>query len=138
MDAPSATELQANPVVRAALAAAWADSLADDVRLRHEEGGYIYHEAITGTIHVRRAGPGDRWGIHLTNPPILDGCFLVATDHTHPNLSSEGWWVGPSDFDRELAADSGVPWLIVSDVGVFVAGHDRRVGGLSGPPGYPN
>lgn len=137
-DAPSADELQANPVVQAALAAAWADSLADDLVLRHEERGYIYVEPDTGVIHIRRATPGDRWGIYLTNPPIVSGCFLVATYHTHPNLSSEGWQVGPSEFDRELATESGVPWLIVSDVGVFTTGSDRRVGGLTGPPGYPN
>ena len=137
MDAPTATELEAHPVVQAALSAAWADSLADDIALRHEEGGYIYVEAVTGAVHIRRAAPGDRWGIYLTYPPLLAGCFLVATYHTHPNLSSEGWQVGPSDEDRELAAESGVPWLIVSDVGVFVAGPDRRVGGLIGSPGFP-
>ncbi len=137
MDVPTAAELEANPVVQAAFAAAWADSLADDLALRHEEGGYIYVEVDTGAVHIRRAAPGDRWGIYLTNPPILTGCFVVATYHTHPNLSSEGWQVGPSDEDRELAAESGVPWLIVSDVGVFVTGPDRRDGGLTGSPGFP-
>lgn len=138
MDVPTAAELEASPVVQAAFAAAWADSLADDLTLRHEEGGYIYVEADTGTVHIRRASPGDRFAIYLSHPPTLPGCFLVATYHTHPNLSPEGWRVGPSEFDRELAADSGVPWFIVADVGVFVTGPDRRVGGLSGLPGYPN
>jgi hypothetical protein len=137
-NAPSAAELQANPIVQAALAAAWADSLADDLTLRHEEGGFIYTEANTGAIHIRRTSPGDRWGVDLTNPPIEPGCFLVATYHTHPNLSAEGWQVTPSDEDRNLASDSGVPWLIVTDIGVFVAGPDSRVGGLSGPPSYPS
>ena len=50
MDAPTAAELEPNPVVKAAFAAAWADSLADDLELRHEEGGYIYIEPYTGAI----------------------------------------------------------------------------------------
>jgi hypothetical protein len=136
-DAPSAAELQASPVVQAAFAAVWADSLADDIGLRHEEGGFIYAEVGGIIIHVRRASPGDRFSIDLTNPPVLAGYFLVATYHTHPNLSSEGWRPGPSETDRDLANDSGVPWFIVSDVDVFIVGPDRRVGGLSGPPGYP-
>jgi hypothetical protein len=136
-EAPSATELQANPVVQAAFAAAWADSLADDANLRHEEGGWIYLEPDAGVIHIRRASPGDRWGVDLTHPPVLAGCFLVATYHTHPNLSAEGWQPGPSEIDRDLAHDSGVPWFIVADVGVFATGPDRRVGGLGGLPGYP-
>lgn len=138
MDAPTAAELEAHPVVQAALALAWADSLVFDLAQRHEEGGFIYVEPATGAIHVRRAPPGDRWSIVLTNPPELSGCFLVATYHTHPNLSAEGWRVGPSDFDLELADDSGVPWLIVTDVGLHFAGPERRVGGLASPPGYPN
>jgi hypothetical protein len=136
-DAPTAAELQANPVVQAALTAAWTDSLADDLALRHEEGGFIYLEVDNGAIHIRRASPGDRWGVDLTNPPILPGCFLVATYHTHPNLSTEGWQVTPSEEDRDLANDSGVPWFIVADDGVFVTGPDQRVGGLIGNPGYP-
>lgn len=137
MDAPTAAELAAHPVVQSALTTAWADSLALDLALRHEEGGFIYLDPVSGEVHVRRAPPGDRWGVHLTNPPVVAGAFLVGTYHTHPNLSAEGWQVGPSDFDIELADASGVPWLIVTDVGLFSAGPDRRVGGLSGSPGYP-
>ncbi len=58
MDAPSAEELKNDPVVRAALAAAWADSFPDDPLLRHEEGGFIYANPTTGEIIVRRVPPG--------------------------------------------------------------------------------
>jgi hypothetical protein len=136
-DAPSATELQTNPVVQAALAAAWADSLVDDMILRHEEGGYIFVNATTGEVIVRRVLPGGRDVLDLSMPPELSGCFLVATYHTHPNPTAVGWDPEPSQADRLVAADSGVPWFIISDLGVYVVGPDRRVGGLSGPPGYP-
>jgi hypothetical protein len=134
--APTATELEANPVVQAAFAAAWADSLVDDDVLRHEEGGYIY-AALTGDVVTRRAPPGGRRGLDLTRPPVVADYFLVATYHTHPNPAARGWDPSPSQDDCWHADDSGVPWFIVSDQGAFVAGPERRVGGLSGPPGYP-
>lgn len=137
MDAPTAAELQNYPVVQAAFAAAWADSFADDPILRHEEGGYIYFEPATGDVTVKRAMPGQRRVLDLTTPPDVFGSFLVATYHTHPNPISLGWNPEPSDDDRNEADGSGVPWLVVSELGVFVAGPDRRIGGLTGPPGYP-
>jgi hypothetical protein len=137
MEAPTAAELQANPVVQAAFAAAWADSFPDEPALRHEEGGYIYVNPTTGDVVVRRALPGTRRVLNLTNPPDVPGCFLVATYHTHPNPTATGWDPEPSTEDRREADASGVPWFVVSELGVFVAGPDRRVGGLSGPSGYP-
>jgi hypothetical protein len=137
MDAPTAAELEAHPVVQAAFAVAWADSLADDPTLRHEEGGFIYANATTGEIVIRRAPPGDRDSIDLSYPPAVSECFLVATYHTHPLPSRRGFDPTPSSHDYELAEGSGVPWFIVSDQGVFVAGPDSRDGGFSGRPGYP-
>ena len=43
----------------------------------------------------------------------------------------------PSSDDYREADGSGVPWFVITDVGVYVAEPDSRVGGLSGPPGYP-
>lgn len=137
MDAPTAAELEANPVVQAVFAAAWADSLADDAALRHEEGGYIYLNAVTGDVVVRRTTPGVRDELLLSSPPVLADFYLVATYHTHPNPIALGWNPEPSTEDQVEADDSGVPWFIVSELGVFVTGPDRRVGGLSGPAGYP-
>jgi hypothetical protein len=136
-DAPTAAELQANPVVQAAFAAAWADSLVDDPVLRHEEGGFIYVNVVTGDVVVRRAVPGGRDAMDLSHPPILADCFLAATYHTHPNPLALGLDPEPSPNDRREADDSGVPWFVVSEIGVFVIGPNQRVGGLSGPPGYP-
>lgn len=137
MDAPTAAELEAHPVVRAAFRAAWADSFPDDATLRHEEGGYIYANPTTGEIAVRRTLPGHRKYLNLNNPPELVGYFLIATYHTHPTLIADGGDPDPSRDDVYWAFDSGVPWFIVSELGVVSVGPDRRVGGLTGDPGYP-
>jgi hypothetical protein len=136
-EAPTAAELQANPVVQAAFAAAWADSFPHDPVLRHEEGGFIYVNATMGDIVIRRVPPGETDAINLSHPPVVPGAFLVATYHTHPHPPDLVWTAEPSPADRRLAADSGVPWFVISHVGEFVAGPDRRTGGLSGPAGYP-
>jgi hypothetical protein len=136
-DAPNSTELQASPVVQAAFTAAWADSFPDDPKLRHEEGGYIYINPTTGDILVRRALPGGRRMLDLDSPPDVPGCYLVATYHTHPNPIAEGHDPDPSPDDIRWAFDTGVPWFVVTEIGVFVVGPDRRAGGLTGPSGYP-
>lgn len=138
MDAPTAAELAAHPVVQAALAAAWADSLPDDPALRHEEGGWIYHYLATGDIEVRRATPGRQAAINLNHPPVVSGCVVVGKFHTHPNPSAEGWDPGPSSRDKSTDAVHGVPDLIQSDSGVLVSGPDQRRGGLAGKPGFPD
>ncbi len=135
--APTATELEAHPVVQAAFAAAWADSFVDDDALRHEEGGFVYANLDTGEISVRRAPPGETDAIDLSFPTEVGGSFLVATYHTHPHPPDRVWTAEPSPTDRRLAAESGVPWFVISHVGTFVTGPDCRRDGLSGPPGYP-
>lgn len=137
MDAPTASELQAHPVVQAAFAAAWADSFPDDPSLRHEEGGYIYMKPTTGEIVIRRALPGGVDSIDLSHPPVVPNAFLVATYHTHAIPPHGRITAGPSPDDIFHAFDSGVPWFVVSHVGEFVTGPDQRVGGFSGPNGYP-
>lgn len=137
MDAPTAAELQADPVVRAAFAAAWADSFPDDRSLRHEEGGYIYFDPSSGRIAVRRAVPGVEGAVDLSFPPTLPGYYLVATYHTHPSPSALGWMPDPSADDHRLANESGVPWFVVTEETVYVVGPARRSGGCTGPGGYP-
>lgn len=138
MDAPTADELLVNPIVKAALEAAWADSFPDDPSLRHEEGGWVYCDTTTGVISTRRAPPGRRNAVNLTHPPAVQRSVVVAAFHTHPNPTALGWNPEPSDDDRQLHADAGVPGLIVSDMGVYTVPPDRRTGGLSGSPGYPS
>lgn len=137
MDAPSAEELKEHPVVKAAFAAAWADSFPDDPVLRHEEGGFIYANPATGEIIVRRVLPGGWNFIDLRHPPEVSDAFLVATYHTHPRLIVDGGDPDPSPEDIHNGKVSRVPWLIVTEVGVFRVGPERREGGLSGHPGFP-
>jgi len=89
-EAPTAAELEQHSVVQAAFAAAWADSLSDDPVQRHEEGGYIYVNTITGDVIVRRVPPEGRDSLDLSVPPQLPDCFLVAIYHTHPNPIASG------------------------------------------------
>src|ERR1700722_4323516 len=119
MDAPSAAELQANPVVQTALAAAWADSLPDDSIQRHEEGGWIYQNLTDNEIQILRADRGRQSSLNLMNPPELDGWVVVGKFHTHPNPTAEGWDPGPSPQDRRIDAIHGVPDLIQADDGVY-------------------
>jgi hypothetical protein len=136
MDAPTADDLRADPAVQAAFPAAWADSFPDDPALRHEEGGFIFWHPTRGLL-VRRVPPGAYDSLDLSRPPRLRGAYLVATYHTHPHPPGRVWTAEPSRQDWAMATDSGVPWFVVSHVGVFVAGPQQRVGGLTGPPGYP-
>jgi hypothetical protein len=133
----TAAELEANPVVRAAFAAAWADSMVDDPVLRHEEGGLIYVHPTSGDVTTRRVPPGGERYLDLSYPPQVSGSFMVATFHTHPVLIADGGDPDPSPADLRLATDSGVPWFIVTELGVLVVGPDSRVGGFTGPEGYP-
>ena len=132
--APSGAELLARPEIQTALRQAWIDSLPGDSANRHEEGGWIYLDTTTGTITVLRAPAGGQSTLDLRNPPLLAGFVVVATFHTHPNPTAEGWSSGPSGFD-ELSADAlGVPCLIRADDGDYTVGPDkkaRRVDGRS-------
>jgi hypothetical protein len=137
-EAPSASELEQHPVVRAALGVAWVDSLPNNPLRRHEEGGWIYLDPTTGDVSVVRARPGQQSSINLSNPPEIAGCFVVGKFHTHPNPTAEGWDPGPSTGDRMVDELHGVPDFIQADDGTHFSGPDRRRGGLVGNPGYPS
>jgi hypothetical protein len=137
MHAPTADELLADPVIQAALEDAWTTSLSDDPANRHEEGGWVYMDTVSGAIQIRRASPGGQSDLDLDSPPIVPGAVVVATFHTHPNPSSAGWDPGPSDADTQSADILGVPCLIRADDGIHVTGPTARRGGLAGSPGFP-
>jgi hypothetical protein len=82
MTAPDVDTILRSPVVLAELEAAWEDSLADDPSRRHEEGGWVYYEPATGRFQTRRAPVGDQAFIDLSDPPTVEGAFLVATYHS--------------------------------------------------------
>jgi len=134
---PTAAALFSDPVVQQALQQAWLDSLPNDPLQRHEEGGWIYMDLASGQLEIRRAPSGQQNRLALGNPPLLTGCVIVGTFHTHPNPTAEGWNPGPSPADQVGAARTGVPWLIRSDRGDFVTGPASRRGGFGGGPGYP-
>src|SRR5262245_16124158 len=114
MQAPTISELLNEPIVQQVLEQAWTDSLPHDPAQRHEEGGWIYFDTTTGAISVQRAPAGARAALDLTSPPVVPGSVVVATFHTHPNPSAEGWEPGPSAADTQSAWLLGVPCLIRS------------------------
>lgn len=134
---PTASELLANTDVVRGLGEAWAASLPNDPTNRHEEGGWIYLDLLTGAILTRRAPAGTRSRLSLANPPLLPDHIIVGTFHTHPNPASDGWETGPSGQDENAATFSGVPWLIRAEDGDYHTGPESRRGGLGGGPGYP-
>jgi hypothetical protein len=137
MQAPTAAEILRETVVQQALDEAWRDSLPGDAIRRHEEGGWIYMESATAIVFVRRAPAGTQSTLDLSTPPVVPGAVVVATFHTHPNPSADGWDSGPSESDTQSAWLFGVPCLIRADDGIHTTGPDSRRGGLTGGPGYP-
>ena len=137
MEAPSASELQNDPTVQAAFAAAWADSFPDDPILRHEEGGFIYYNPSTGIIAIRRTPPGLRSELDLSFPPTVRDCYLVGIFHTHPTSAAIGSMPDPSRADHKLADGAGIPFFTIHEDQTYVIGPERRVGGCCGPAGYP-
>lgn len=137
MEAPTTAELLNDSGVQQALELAWTDSMPSDAAQRHEEGGWIYMDTTTGTISVQRAPAGTQAALDLSAPPVVRGSVVVATFHTHPNPSAEGWNPGPSGEDTQSAWLFGVPCLIRADDGIHTTGPDIRRGGLQGRPGYP-
>ena len=137
MQAPTAAQLQANPIVLQAIEQAWIDSQPSDSLLRHEEGGWIFLDTTTGQISVRRQTSGGKAAIGLGAPPSVSDSVLVGLFHTHPNPTSEGWEPGPSPQDEIMDALLGLPDLIRADDGIHVSGPDSRRGGLAGGPGFP-
>jgi hypothetical protein len=131
-------ELLQAPAVIGALDDAWIDSTPDDPTSRHEEGGWIYQDRTTGVISIRRAAEGGQADLDLSEPPEVLDSVIIATFHTHPNPSSEGWQTGPSSADTESAGLLGVPCLIRAEDGIHSTGPQSRRGGLIGPAGLPD
>jgi hypothetical protein len=138
MRAPSVAELLGDPSVREALEQAWKDSLADDPARRHEEGGWIYMDITSANVAVGGCGAGAKATLDLSAPSEIPGAVVVATFHTHPNPSAEGWEPGPSRADTQSAWLFGVPCIIRADDGIHTTGPDSRRGGPIGGPRVPD
>ena len=137
MQPPTIAELLNDLVLTQAMDDAWRDSLPNDPAQRHEEGGWVYVNTTTGATTVQRAPAGRRAMLHLNAPPIVADSVVVATFHTHPNPSAEGWQPGPSAADTDSAWILGVPCFIRADDGIHSTGPDSRRGGTLGGPGFP-
>jgi proteasome lid subunit RPN8/RPN11 len=86
---------------------------------------------------VRRSAAGARALLDLDTPVLVSGSVVVATFHTHPNPSAEGWNPAPSLADTQSAWLLDVPCLIRADNGFHHTGPDSRRGALTGHPGFP-
>jgi hypothetical protein len=137
MQAPTAPDLLYETVVQQVLEQAWNASLPDDPVQRHEEGGWIYMDMTSAIVLVRRAAAGAQTTLDLSTPPVVPGAVVVATFHTHPNPSADGWETGPSAADTRSAWLFGVSCIIRADDGIHTTGPASRRGGLTGSPGYP-
>src|SRR5260370_35796767 len=127
--APTVSEMLADRDVLQWLEQAWNDSLPNGPATRHEEGGWIYLELTTGRLIARRHAGGSQADLDLTNPPLLAGCVIVATFHTHPNPSADGWDPAPSPDDTDSANRLGVPCLSRADDGTHTTGPACRRAG---------
>lgn len=136
--APTTNELTTHPLVQRALDDAWNDSWPADPSRRHEEGGWVFVDVASGAVSTRRAPAGLRAALDLNSPPVLPGCVVVATFHTHPNPSAEGWNPGPSPADTRSPHLLGVPCIIRADDGIHTTGPISRRGGLTGEPRFPS
>jgi hypothetical protein len=94
-------------------------------------------ESTTGTVMVVRAPAGGQSLLDLSAPPTVAGAVVVATFHTHPNPTAEGWEAGPSAADTQSAWLFGVPCILRADNGIYTTGPASRRGGLTGSLGYP-
>ncbi len=149
-------EMIGEPIVRAAVRAAWNDShpaVPGVGTTQHEEGGWVFLNLITGALAARRAAGGAGAAINLTAPPTLTDSIVIAKFHTHPNLGP-GWVAGPSNIppaapglhptgDVPVDAAHGVPDIIAGTNGInpavfqfFPSGPNRRAH-LAGNRGLP-
>jgi hypothetical protein len=135
-NAPSGATMLADPVVRGALAAAWAASGAAvtiwnahdpsvppgnpcnpppgapaAAAAGHEEGGFVYLNLVTGDLAARSVAAGAQASIPLDDPPDVADSIVVGGYHTHPNVGP--CWGAPflSGADLAWAARNGVPIL---------------------------
>lgn len=98
-----ALDVIADPVVRAALGAAWRDSAPGPVGGR-ETGGFIVLEADQLTVRRWPSGAGDQIGVPAHIGCVCDGFEIVASFHTHPNTGPD-YLQEPSETDRRGVRD---------------------------------
>jgi hypothetical protein len=118
--APSYWQLIGEPIVRAAVRAAWNDSnvaVPAAGTHQHEEGGWVFFNLITAEVTARRAPAGAGHELDLTTPPTVADSIVVAKFHTHPNLGPD-WLAGPSARDVTNGTVHGVPGIVAGTNGL--------------------
>lgn len=136
---PTAKELIDSPEVKSALDTAWSKSnVGAGLGHRHEEGGQIFINLITGRISTAMVPPGKEGplvAMQLPSPTPPDNSVCVGHFHTHPNPEA-GFAQECSSGEHESFLADGVPGLVRSAKGTFTCGPDRRLH-LGGAKGYP-
>ena len=116
----------------------------------HEEGGWIYQSCNGTELLIIGATPNDEdpddpnavMHIDLNNPPPRKGYLPIAAFHTHPFETYPGWpgegnpndkgkgygIPDPSKDDQSWARAHGIPLIVISEVGLYCAGPQARVG----------
>lgn len=126
MKPPTAEELSKNSTVKAAFEAAWADSLADDEVLRHEEGGWILMDTTDGRILIRRVMPGERAAVSFSEPRENPPLVILAMFHTHPLPLTEEI-PDPSGADRLMSRDWKIPSFVIAESAIFIIDTNGNV-----------
>jgi hypothetical protein len=127
------TSILNDPIVRAALRQAWADSQPGESG-GHEEGGFILRES-GGTLRVERWPQGAQNTIIV--PPHQDCKIgadeIVASFHTHPNTGAD-FLQEPSETDKRAVRDdphlkgaSYVGEFVISQATIFLITTQGRV-----------
>ena len=131
--APTAADLQADPVVQSALAQAWTDSQPSDPTQRHEEGGWIYMNTATGSLTVQGAPRGTQNELEL-GQPLLSGdqaLRIAAADAEAAyrdlsncritlSLEHDGWHI-EYDLKNATAAGGGPHYVIDASTGAILS-----------------
>ncbi len=127
---PNAAAQVANAVVAAAIAAAWTASNPGVLATRHEEGGWIIFNEMTGAYRVVRFAAGQRASITPGAAPALNANEVICGHfHTHPNPPTDEngntWIQGPSDADTAYANRHRFPGIIKNAAGTTTYGNDN-------------
>jgi hypothetical protein len=116
----------ANAGVAAEITDAWNDSDAGNQANRHEEGGWIIFNRVTGALRVQRWPAGG--GSSITpNAAVLGANEKVCGEfHTHPNPPTDEngtqWEQGPSQGDINAANAGKIPGIVRNAAGTQTYG----------------
>jgi hypothetical protein len=114
-----------NPEVKSAVDSTWNDSQAENYDSRHEEGGWLIRNDVTGKSRLERVPAGVRAGIQPGSQPGLgSGEHIQGFVHTHPNptVDERGnqWRPEPSDTDKGWSERKQIPIVARTATALYV------------------